>query len=102
LNGVGDPFFRDELASGKNSGERTRTSDPRLMNPQDDSCNIQLHKDFGQGAIVGYTPGYTGNSNRDSKPISDPDLMRLIEIWSRLPEHLRKTILTLLDAAGAD
>ena len=33
LNGVGDPLFRDELVSGKNSGERTRTSDPRLMNP---------------------------------------------------------------------
>ena len=98
-NGLGDLFFRDELVSGKNSGERTRTSDPRLMNPQADSHNAGTANDFGQGVIAGYTPGYTGNANRDSKSISDPDLLRLIELWPILPEHVRKTILTLLETA---
>lgn len=86
----------------QNSGERTRTSDPRLMNPQAVSLNAETRKDFGQGAIAGYTPGYTGNANLDSNPISDPDLLRLIELWPQLPLHLRKTIRTLIDAAGID
>ena len=70
------------------------------MNPLDDSRNIQSDKDLYQVAIVGYTPGYTGNANRDSKSISDPDLLRLIELWPMLPEHVRKTILTLLETAS--
>lgn len=82
--------------SAANSGERTRTSDPRLMNPLPNPSNMLTDRHFGKVAEAGYTPGYTGISN------SDPDLLRLIKVWSLLPEHLRQTIRTLLVAAGVD
>jgi hypothetical protein len=33
-------------------------------------------------------------------PIRDPDLAALVASWSELPDHVRLTIRTLLDAAG--
>ncbi len=71
------------------------------MNPLADLPTAISDKNLWQGAITGYTPGYTGNANRDSRAISDPDLLRLIELWPQLPEHLRKTIRTLIDTVGA-
>lgn len=70
------------------------------MNPLADSSNRLTGNELQQAIKSGYTPGYTGIANRDLEAATDPELLRLIELWPQLPEHLRKTIRTLFDAAG--
>jgi hypothetical protein len=45
----------------------------------------------------------SGDSGRSLVPplVPDPDLARVVAAWPRLPEHIRKTILSLLQAVEA-
>ncbi len=65
------------------------------MIPQTDCGNEQGGNELGNLAPAAYTPAYTEILDGGGE-----NLKRVIRSWRLLPEHIRQTILTLVDSAA--
>ena len=81
-----------------NGPARIRTSDQWIMSPLDKNDKPQKSKDLEQGGNSAYTPAYKDNPN-DSLP---SELIEIIEAWNELPEHVKKTICTLVSVTSKE
>ena len=49
----------------------------------------------------GADDGSPGSSKTDrSRPVIDPELARIVEVWPDLPEHIRAAVMALVTSAG--
>ena len=73
---------------------RIRTSDRRIRNPLAVVRNRELSKDLSQMVDSGCTNGCTP---KPENVISDPNLIRLIELWPSLPIIERFTVIEFVE-----
>ena len=83
------------LRSSEDDGIRTRNF--RIDSPRTSYCNSHSESTLRQPMTAGRSAGRS--EERGEGGFSDPELARLADVWEHLPEHIRRTILVIADAA---
>ena len=87
-----DPM-RSHAVGGQNTGDWTRTSDLRAMNPPLVSTSAEEQATYDGDEIA---PNQNLNSSNAEPPV-DPNLQTIIEAWPSLSEPLRAAVLTIVN-----
>lgn len=93
---------RARLSSWRQKGDTPQASDLRFRSPQTDHRKSPVVNDLRDGgnSLVAHWQRARGEDCPESAPADSDDTLFVIqEAWPRLPEHIRRTVLTLV-AAG--
>ena len=79
-------------------GDRTRTGDILIHSQPEQGAEPCKNQGLDAQAIPLTVP-LTGPAAASCREVShDSDLAHIVEVWDRLPEHVRRSVLLLIDA----